>query len=366
MRLSREVIYAAAIASFTLSFIIHSPDLSRNIYSDIVSFWYREGWYERLKIPYIDASFEYPPLAGFLTLFAAALGSNLASYYSIFSAIILIFYMLMIEVVIRFCDERGIGLEYALILLCLSPSMILYSVYNYDTIFASLIVLSLFLLVRGRLTSSAIAFSTAALVKLINLITLPFILLYVEGWRNRVKYALISIGIFASVNLALWLLNPAFIKGTYLYHVEWGLENAWYLILFPSSGSWDTAKIFGAALMIYGLLKVYLQDGAGLIERVFMALSVFLLTNYVFTPQMLLWLLPLLAMMGRLPIPYFFLDLANAGIIILWFETPNPLSPGSPPQILALLRAVTLFMILLEVYFASRGARIAEKIREMA
>lgn len=366
MRLSREVIYAAAIASFTLSYVIHSPDLSRNVYSDIVSFWYREGWYERIRIPYIETSFEYPPLAGFLTLFAAALGSNLMSYYSIFSAIILIFYMLMIEVVIRFCDERSIGLEYALILLCLSPSMILYSVYNYDTIFASLLTLSLFLFVRGKLTSSAIAFSTAALVKLINLITLPFILLYIEGWRDRVKYALISIGIFASVNLALWLLNPAFIKSTYLYHAEWVLENAWYLILFPNSESWDTAKLFGAALMIYGLLKVYLHDGAGLIERVFMALSVFLLTNYVFTPQMLLWLLPLLAMMGRLPIPYFFLDLANAGIIILWFETPNPLSPGSPPQILAALRALMLFLILAEVYFASRGAKIAEKIREMA
>ncbi|MEM2592955.1 MAG: hypothetical protein QXI60_10245, partial [Thermofilaceae archaeon] len=74
----------------------------------------------------------------------------------------------------------------------------------------------------------------------------------------------------------------------------------------------------------------------------------------------------LLAMMGRLPIPYFFLDLANAGIIILWFETPNPLAPGSPPQILAALRALMLFFILAEVYFASRGARIAEKIREMA
>lgn len=365
MRLSKEVIYAAAIASFILSYIIHSPDLSRNVYSDIVSFWYREGWYERVKIPYVEAPFEYPPLAGFLTFLAATLASNLTSYYSIFSAIILIFYMLMIELVTRFCEERGIRLEYALILLCLSPSMILYSVYNYDVIFASLLILSLFLLVKGRLTSSAIAFSVAALVKLINLVALPFILIYIREWNNRVKYVLISMGIFASVNLTLWLLNPGFVESTYIYYARWGLENAWYLVLFPNSESWDTAKLFGAALMIYGLLKVYVHDGADLIERVFMALSVFLLTNYVFTPQMLLWLPPLLAMMGRLPAPYFFLDLANAGIILFWFEVPNPLSPDSPPQIFALLRAAMLFIILLEVYFASRGVRVFEKIKEM-
>jgi hypothetical protein len=77
---------------------------------------------------------------------------------------------------------------------------------------------------------------------------------------------------------------------------------------------------------------------------------------------MLLWLPPLLAVRGSLPIPYFFLDLANAGIIILWFETPNPLSADSPPQLLALLRAGLLFIILLETYFASRSVRVAEKM----
>jgi len=366
MSIRREVVYAAGIASFILSYIIHSPSLSNPIYSDIVSFWYREGWLTRLRIPYIEAPFEYPPLSGFLTFLAASLGSNIISYHSIFSAIILVFYITMLEIVIRLCEERGIGLEYALILICLSPSMILYTVYNYDVIFASLLMLSLFLLLRRRLISSAIAFSAAALVKLINLITLPFILMHVEGWRNRVKYALISLGIFAAVNLVLWALNPDFIDGTYLYHVRWGLENAWYLIFFPNSGSWDTAKLFGMLLMAYGLLKVYLHDSADLIQRTFMALSVFLLTNYVFTPQMLLWLPPLLAVMGSLPIPYFFLDLANAGIILLWFETHNPLAPGSPPQLLALLRAVLLFIILLETYFASRGVQIAEKIKRVA
>jgi hypothetical protein len=366
MQMRREVVYAAGIASFILSYIIHSPGLSKPIYSDIVSFWYREGWPARLRIPYIEMSFEYPPLSGFLTFLAAAFGSNIISYYSIFSAIILVFYMIMLEVVIRLCEERGIGLEYALILLCLSPSMILYMVYNYDVIFASLLMLSLFLLIKRRLTSSAIAFSAATLVKLTNVITLPFILMHVERWRDRIKYAIVSLGIFTAVNLALWILNPAFIDSTYLYHVRWGLENAWYLIFFPNSRSWNTAKLFGMLLMVYGLLKIYLHDDADLIQRTFMALSVFLLTSYVFTPQMLLWLPPFLAVMGSLPIPYFFLDLANAGIILLWFETPNPISPGSPPQLLALLRAALLLIILLETYFASRGARVAEKIEGMA
>ncbi len=356
MQAYRKIAYSAATASFLLSYIIHNPTLSNPIYSDIVSFWYRG--FDLLRVPYIEVGFEYPPIAGFLTYLAAFLGSNVLSYYTVFSLIILAFYLILIEVVVRICAERSIGFEHVLIFLCLSPSMILYSIYNFDLIFASLLVASIYLLERGKLSSSALTFSLAALVKLVNLIALPFILTRIRGLRQQIKYLAISLSLFGAVNAILWIMNPAFIDETYFYHVRWGLENAWFLILFPDQESWGVAKLFSVILLVYGLLKIYVLDKVESFSQVFMVLAVFLLSSYVFTPQMVLWLLPFLAIMGRIPIPYFALELSNAAIILLWFEVQDPLEPWSPPQLFALLRAITLFMILLEVYLDSRRVMV--------
>ena len=69
---------------------------------------------------------------------------------------------------------------------------------------------------------------------------------------------------------------------------------------------------------------------------------------------MLLWLLPFLAIMGWIPWPYFIAEFANAGIILTWFSVPNPVKVYSLPQNLALLRAIILFILLIQVYLSAR------------
>jgi len=349
MQVDKRVVYSAALCSILFSYLIHHPLLSNPIYSDIVSFWHR-GFCDA-RLPYLDLPFEYPPLAGFLTYVSSIAGRSVSSYYTIFSIIVAIFYLLLVEVTVRICRDRGISLGYVMIFLALSPSVILYSIYNFDMIFASMLASSLYLFMKRRLKLSAILFSMASLVKLVNLILLPFLILRLEGRREKVLYAILSLTIFGAVNLALWILNPSFIDETYLYHARWGLENAWFLIFFPSKSSWDLAKIFSLFLLCYGLLKVYVRGFEDLVTEAFVVLAIFLLSNYVFTPQMALWILPLLAAMGRIPIPYLGFELANSMIIILWFESPNPVELGSPPQYFALLRALMLFMLLVEAYF---------------
>lgn len=349
MQVDRRIIYSAALCSMLFSYLIHYPRFSNAIYSDIVSFWYRG--FNKARLPYLDLAFEYPPLAGFLTYASSIAGRDVSSYYTVFSIIIAASYLLLVETTIRICEDRRVSLGYALIFLALSPSVILYSIYNFDAIFASALIASLYFFMKRRIKLSAILFSIAGLIKLVNLILLPFLALRLESWRERLLYAILSLGIFGAVNLALWILNPSFIDETYLYHARWGLENAWFLIFFPSESSWDLAKLFSLFLLCYGLLKVYARGFEDQVTEVFAVLAVFLLSNYVFTPQMVLWILPLLAAMGRMPIPYFGLELANSMIILLWFESPNPVELGSLPQYFALVRALMLFMILLEAYF---------------
>ncbi len=342
------IILAAGLSTFLISFILHHPDIPNSIYSDIVSFWSRPLAYGPL-IPYVESSFEYPPISGLILYVSSIIGRNLNGYYLTFSLILLSAYIATLIATYLISRRRGVGWEYVLMFLVLSPSMYFYLVYNFDIVLTAFLMTSLLLLIKGRIVSSALTFSLAALSKLSNLILLPIILMHVER-NKRLTYLLYALTPFAAVNLTLYLINPVVFSETYLYHVRWGLENAWFIVLFPSEGSWDTARLFSLFLAGYGLLKVYLIDDMELFRRVFMAFAVLLLSSYVFTPQMVIWLLPLLAVLGRVSPAYYVMEVANVGIILTWFLSPEPTKWGSLPQYLAVLRASALFYLLMEVY----------------
>lgn len=346
------LILASAVASYMLSYVIHFPDIPESIYSDIVSFYFRDPLIKDVKIPYIELDFEYPPLAGLMVYFAAVIGrGELVPYYIAISTMLFVFYIALVLTVTTIVFEKSHSKLYLFIFLIFVPSIVVYGNYNFDIPFATLLVLSIWLFEKGRLRTSGLLFSAAMLVKLVNIALLPFLLLRIQGWKRRAYYFLYAILPFAVVNLILISLNPRFIDSTYLYYTGWGLENAWYVHLFPSPDSWNAAKMFGALLMAYGLLKVYLCRVRDIYLESFMVLSVFLLTNHVFTPQMVIFILPFLAILNYFPTAFIAFEPANIGIIFTWFLVENPIAPGSMPQSLALIRAIALFLILIEVYF---------------
>ncbi|MCS7126495.1 MAG: hypothetical protein NZ929_06275 [Aigarchaeota archaeon] len=359
------IVLATAFTSFTISYLIHHPKIEGNIYSDIVSFWY-SPLVREVKIPYVDEGFAYPPISGFIVYLSALIGKGeLIPYYNTFSMILYLFYLLLVITIFKIMNRKNIPILYLFIFLIFSPSMIVYLNYNFDIVFASLLMLSLILYEKGKYKLSALAFCATALAKLINLILLPLMLSYLKSWKSKVSYIVYSIFPFLGVNLVLQIINPNFLSDTYLFHAEWGLENAWFLYLFPSNESWDTAKLFSALIMVYGVFKIYLTNVGDIYERAFMLLSVFLLTNYVFTPQMVIWLLPFLAIMGRLPITFYILEVANVGIILTWFMVDNPLAPGALPQNLALIRAAALLYMLIETYLlSSKRYTISQEFKE--
>ncbi len=352
------LILALAVSSYALSYVIHFPDIPGNIYSDIVSFYFRDPLIKDVKIPYIELDFEYPPLAGLMVYLAAVIGrGELVPYYIAISTMLFVFYIVLVLTVTMILLERSCSKLYLFIFLIFAPSIIVYGNYNFDIAFTALLMLSIWIFEKGKLRTSALLFSAAMLTKLVNVILLPFLLLRIQGWKRRAYYLLYAILPFTIVNLVLLFLNPKFIDGTYFYHARWGLENAWYVYLFPSPDSWNAAKIFGALLMAYGLIKVYLCEVRDIYLESFMLLSVFLLASYIFTPQMVIFILPFLAILNYFPTAFIAFEPANVGIILTWFLAENPIAPGSMPQNLALIRAIALFFMLIEVYFRYRGTR---------
>jgi hypothetical protein len=359
--LMKKIVIVASTLSFIISYLIHHPKINGNIYSDIISFWYRP-LVRNVKIPYIQEGFEYPPLAGLITYISSIIGrGEMVPYYNAFSIILYSSYLLLVLTVFKIMDEKNIPSIFIFIFLIFAPSTIVYLNYNFDVVFTAFLILSLMFFEKSRYNFSALLFSAAALIKLINIILLPILLAYLKDWRSRLAYLCYFLMPILVVNIGLQIINPSFFKDTYFYHAEWGLENAWFVYLFPSRDSWDTAKLFSALLMAYGLLKIYLSNVGNLYEKSFMLLSVFLLTNYVFTPQMVIFILPFLTLIGRFQPAFYILETANVGIILTWFMEKDPLMPGTLPQNLALIRATALLYILADTYLKASGRKITFK-----
>jgi hypothetical protein len=81
-----------------------------------------------------------------------------------------------------------------------------------------------------------------------------------------------------------------------------------------------------------------------------MALSGFLLGSPTFTPQMVLMILPLLALSPPTWVFLPLVEISNIGIILTWFMVDNPTHAWTIPQTMALARAAALAAAWISVY----------------
>lgn len=341
----------AAVAGMILSFFIHYPSAIPSLYSDIVSFWGR-AWLQEGKVPYIQAFFEYPPISGLLIYVSRVIGVSLDGYYSTYGIMSIFAAGVLAWSCWRITNKLGSKLSPVYFLL---PSMIIYGVYSFDLFHAMLIALSLQFFLENRKSTSALMLSLAIATKLVSVVLIPVYLIELKALGLRLKYLAVIALSLGVVVLPIAVLNFNFLINFYQYFKSWGLEDAWYVWIFQNPASWGYAKIFGLALMGLLLLETYTLK-IPLVPRAFLALVSFVLGTYIYAPQFNLMIIPLVAVLSLDSPSLFFWDVFNALIILTWFETPNPISAGSLPQIMALLRTISLAWLSLSV-LASYGLR---------
>lgn len=315
--------------------VLHHPHASWSVYSDVVALWLLEGQLQEGKIPCIHYYYPYPPSSCFLTYAARLLGDrDLTAYYLAFSLLSLPAFLAIGYTLQRISREvNPLAFLYAF-----SPSLVVYGIYNYDHFFAALMGLSLLAATAGRWRLASLLLGLSVSVKLVTVLLLPLYLMEGKGRRLEVfTWFLVGAGV---PSLPVLVLNPQWFVDFVTLHGAWGLENAWYIWVFQSPFS-VSAKIFGVVLLIPLLLRSYAVTFP-LGVKALLIMSSWLLTSYVFTPQMFLWLIVL---MPFSPVAMFLwpvIDVANVFIIYTWFTTDTPTLPGSLPQTMALLRAATL------------------------
>jgi hypothetical protein len=230
--------------------------------------------------------------------------------------------------------------------LAVLPAALYFGLNRFDALPALLTALSLACLGRRRVVASGALLAVAAMVKVYPVLLAPLVLRYL--WPDR-RAALAWAGAFAAAATALLLPSLLLFGGAAVwapYHLQ--LTRApfpptAYGYLLPlvlgENNVWGQAFRLGAlALALLLLLRRRPDDLPGLLCRGAVLLIVFVALPVFYSPQWVLWLVPLLAPLARRQRPVLGLAVALDLVTYLTFPVVMELDTDDIP-FLGILRA---------------------------
>jgi len=281
-----------------------------------LAFWSGPGAFHSLPL-------EYPPLA--IAVFSLSVLPPLADYASIFAVWMALIFLGGYAAFIRFSGARTATL-YAVYLLLGATGTLLG---RYDLVPSLLVVAALWAVARGRFNLAYALLAAGALLKLYPVFLIPLVMLEhrrvlvlagrAAWWREVAAGAgragvIIIAGFGVALALAGWsALNPFLFAAARPLQVEslgatvlWIGSFAGYPAVTQHAfhsynlvGSLDGGIEVAAALAnLAGLAWVYQRFATGRIDlpRAFLAaVAIGILTSKVFSPQYIIWMLPLVA-----------------------------------------------------------------------
>jgi uncharacterized membrane protein len=354
--------------------------------------------------PYRDFPVEYPPLTLLLVIIPGFFMDTVAAFTFAFKLEILLFSLGIVVLLALFARRFGLGLwrtlgVYTLLLLAVGPIVML----RYDLPVTFVVLLALYLLITDRSRRAWVVLGLAVMLKLYAVVLAPMFLLWY--WRRGEKRALVHGGLAFGITLAVISVVPLFLSAggyleSFLYHSDrpLQLESLYASVLLAGQQlGWWTADTFysfgsvnidapGAAffasyywlfagaglLLVYWLFNRFLtksltmknkhgeRDTAtalGLVVFCAAAITVFMVLNKVLSPQFIIWLLPLTALVWR-GNPWAWLLLFAAGWLTAYVYPLNyiELQLGEPAVTWVLL-ARNILLAGLAVVLVWRGFR---------
>lgn len=298
-----------------------------------------DGW-----IPYKDFSLEYPPLALPFFLLPRLFSQDFNTYLKVYNLEVLAIEFGTLVVIAKMSsrdpinDERQVYPLYAYLLLMSSSGQIFLN--RYDAVPAFLVALWIYLYVRGQKEAAWFILACSVMTKIYPVILAPlFLLTYFRRGDWRVKESLVGVLLFLSsvvlISAPFLLLGGEQLLEAFLYHWERGiqLESTYaslLLLLHLTSGLPVVVRPFRAVevfspissllswlalpITLISELGIYLafarcrdrskdghprqeDDASRLIRFSLLSTLAFLLSYKVFSPQFLVWLFPLAALL---------------------------------------------------------------------
>ncbi|HSU48210.1 MAG TPA: glycosyltransferase 87 family protein [Arthrobacter sp.] len=260
------------------------------------------------------SQFEYPVLIGLIAGVTAWLvpggdpSARTLAYFDINTILLAAVAMVTVLVIARMPGRR----PWDAAMVALAPGIVLAGTINWDLWAACLLAAGMYFFARQRLVPAGVLIGLATAVKLYPLLVLGAILLLAlrtRRWRPLLVTAGSAAATWVVVNLPFAAANPPGWAYFFQYSADRGAgySSAWFAYnLVANRVGWsalgaDAVSVLSAAVFIMacaGIAVVALtaRRRPRLAQLAFLIVAAFILTSKVYSPQYVVWLIPLLAL----------------------------------------------------------------------
>jgi len=336
---STSVLLAASVLAMVLAFAEKLPcragawnyDVKKfqdACYTDIYPLYYGEGLAAG-KVPYTGHPVEYPVLIGGAMQVVAWLVRNVSPVIrgrEFFDVTVVLLAVCAVAGVLATARAAGPGRHAQALMVALSPALILNAFVNWDLIAFALTALGIAAWAARRAGWAGVFLGLAVAAKFYPLVVFgPLLLLCLRAGQLREFAKTLAAAVFAwlAVDLPVMIAAPSGWAYFYVFSknrgADWG--SIWYLFEHfnvPVLGNFQlsalnelSAVFFAAACAAITVLALAAPRRPRLPQLCFLALAAFLMTNKVWSPQYVVWLVPLAVLARPRLWPYLLWQLAE-------------------------------------------------------
>jgi uncharacterized membrane protein len=339
---STSVLVGAALVGALLAFLEKVPcrsgawnsyakQFQDACYTDIYPLYYNEGL-SAGKVPYTGHHVEYPVVIGGAMQAVAWLVHPIADPYirgrEFFDVTVILLVICAVAGVVATAYAAGPSRRWAALMVALAPGLVLSAFVNWDLIAMALAALAVAAWAGRRNVAAGVLAGLAVATKFYPLVFFgPLLLLCLRAGRMRDFWVTFSSAVVAwlAVNVPVLIIAPSgwatFYQFSRTRPADWG--SIWYLFEHfgvPVLGltSVSTLNLLSGAGFALGCLAIAVLALAAprrprLPQLCFLVLAVFLMTNKVWSPQYVIWLVPFAVLARPRFWPYALWQLAEVG-----------------------------------------------------
>ena len=282
-------------------------------YTDIYPLYYNEGLSSG-QVPYSGHPVEYPVLIGAMMQLAAWTVHSVTDAFArgrdFYYVTVLLLSVCLVAGVLAtgYAAGRGDGELKATLMVALSPALILAAFINWDLLAMALTAGGIAAWAARREVLAGVLLGLAVAAKFYPLLIFAaLLLLCLRAGRLREFGKALGAGVFAwlAVNLPIAIIAPAGWGRFYAFSrsrgADWG--SVWYLFEHfnvpvlgnPSLGELNLVStvVFAVAFVAIAVLALAAPRRPRLPQLCFLLLAAFLMLNKVWSPQYVIWLVPL-------------------------------------------------------------------------
>jgi hypothetical protein len=344
---STSVLIAASVLGMVLAFADKVPCRSGDwnsytkqfqdfCYTDIYPLYYHEGLAAG-QVPYTGHPVEYPVLIGGAMQAVAWLVRNVDAVIrgrEFFDVTAVLLAACAVAAVLATARAAGPDRRWQALMVALSPALILNAFVNWDLIAMALTALGIAAWAARRGVWAGALLGLGVATKFYPLVILgALLLLCLRAGRMRDFTRTLTAAVLAwlAVNLPVFIVARSGWATFYVFSknrgADWG--SVWYMFEYfnlPKLGNYQLGvlnEMSATALLIafaaIALLALAAPRRPRLPQLCFLLLAAFLMTNKVWSPQYVIWLVPLAVLARPRLWPYLLWQLAEVGYFLgIW------------------------------------------------